>query len=244
MRILIVIDNIIQYERLKILLSEKETNKVEFVFKHSAVRSAIWDHEDFNDHADSIIDVKNDIEYVLQQFDLVVSVHCFQFFPKKLVSNVRCINVHPGYNPINRGWYPQVFAIIHDLPIGATIHEMDEKLDHGPIIARSFVDKYPWDTSESIYNRVLEKEMELFDLHFDKIVSGEYESIAPEDRGNLFSKADFKQLCEINLEEKATFREFYDRLRALTHGDYKNAFFIDQGSGKKVFLKLDITTQE
>jgi len=241
MKILVVIDNLLQYERIKSVFNKKNNIEFHVDFKHSIVRSDIWNHKDFKNDQNSQIDVKKQIEYIIENYQLVISVHCFQFFPKKLVESVRCINIHPGYNPINRGWYPQVFAIINDLPIGATIHEMDEKLDNGGIIAREFVPKYKWDTSLSLYNRVLKKEVELFDKYFYQIITNTYIIIEPENKGNLYTKKDFKELLEIDLSEKGTFDSFYNRLRALSHGNYRNAFFIDEGSGKKIFINLEIT---
>jgi methionyl-tRNA formyltransferase len=238
-KVLVVIDNIFQYEKIKKIVLSKNLQDF-FDFRHSIVKSAIWDHIDFQNKKDSIIDVNNCIEYIVKNYYLVLSVHCFQFFPKELVTRVKCINVHPGYNPINRGWYPQVFSIIYNLPIGATIHEMDEKLDNGPIIDRKFVEKYLWDTSITIYNRVLDAEIELFEKNFDAIISNSYDKIIPENRGNMFRKSDFMKLCEIDLEQVGTFKSFYDKLRALSHGEYKNAYFIDDETQKKVFIKIDI----
>jgi dTDP-4-amino-4,6-dideoxyglucose formyltransferase len=243
MNVLVIIDNIFQYDKIKYTVEKKTTPNVNFDFRHSPNKSAIWKHVDFYDNEKSGIDVKKEIEFIINNYQLVISVHCFQFFPKELVNTVRCINIHPGYNPTNRGWYPQVFAIIHDLPIGATIHEMDEKLDHGSIIAREFVEKYNWDTSLTLYNRVLEKEIELFDQYFDRILTNTYNLIEPENSGNMFSKTDFHQLLDLDLKRTGTFKEFYDTLRALSHGDYKNISFEDKVSGKRVFLKLDISLE-
>lgn len=236
--VLIIIDNVAQYVRIKKLISINNYN-AKFVFKHSIVRSEIWDHKDFKDSDDSKVDVKNDYSTIIENFDLVISVHCFQFFPKELVNSIRCINVHPGYNPINRGWYPQVFAIINNLQIGATIHEMDEKLDNGDIIAREFVEKLDTDTSFSLYNRVLEKEIKLLDQNFQQIIDNNYKKIKPENSGNMFKKNDFNELCELNMEEVNSFKYFYDKIRALTHGNYKNAFFINE-KGEKTFISIDI----
>jgi methionyl-tRNA formyltransferase len=86
--------------------------------------------EDF-EISTKVYDLKksNHIIEIIEKYQLVFSLHCKQIFPSELISNVKCINVHPGYNPLNRGWYPQVFSIIYDLPIGATIHEIDEVVD-------------------------------------------------------------------------------------------------------------------
>ena len=240
MKVLVVIDNVFQYDRLVSLVGRRHLPGVEFDFRHSAVVSAIWKHPDFQGK-NKMIDVARDADMIIEKYKLVISVHCFQFFPAKLVSQIRCINVHPGYNPINRGWYPQVFAIVYGLPIGATIHEMDEQLDHGPIIARKFVEKHTWDTSYSIYNRVLEAEIELFESNIDAIIHGTYTRIAPEQEGTVYRKKDFNALCQLDMNEQGSFRQFYDRLRALSHGEYRNAWFIDPETGKKIFVKIDIS---
>lgn len=242
-KVLIITDNKLQYERIKSVIEEKKRTDVRFDFYHSNIYTEIWEHEDFK-NKDKIIDVKKKSSWIIENYELVISVHCFQFFPPQLVNNIRCVNIHPGYNPINRGWYPQVFAIINDLQIGATIHEMDEKLDNGPIIARNFVEKYPWDTSFTLYQRVLEEELRLFSQNFNKLLDNSYEVIKPETAGNMFSKKDFYDLCEIDLNQIVSFKDAINRLRSLTHGDYFNAHFVDHKSGKKVFLKLSLTPED
>lgn len=46
------------------------------------------------------------------------------------------VNVHPGYLPLVRGNNPYVWAILHDLPQGVSVHFIDEDVDTGPIIVR------------------------------------------------------------------------------------------------------------
>lgn len=238
-KILFIIDNVFQYEKIKDLIERKNIKNINYYFRHSNIKSAIWDHKDFVG-VDNKIDVKSDLQWIIANFDIVFSIHCYQFFPKELVNKITCVNIHPGYNPINRGWYPQVFSIINNLKIGATIHIMDDKLDNGPIISRKFVNKYDWDTSFTLYNRVLDLEIELLENNFESIIEGKYEVQLPESKGNFFSKADFNDLCEIDMKRVGTFQEFYDQLRALTHGDYKNAYFISKESGEKIYFSINI----
>jgi methionyl-tRNA formyltransferase len=193
-----------------------------------------------------VLDLKNPetISQIITDYDLIFSIHCKQLFPKELVEKVKCINVHPGYNPINRGWYPQVFAIINNTKIGATIHEIDDILDHGDIIAREFVEKKYTDTSLSLYNRILMKEIELIDLHVKSIINNTYRTTRPENEGELFLKKDFNNLTEIHLDEKVSALEFINKLRALAHGAYKNAYFINPDNGKKVFISVSLEEEE
>lgn len=238
--VLILTDNFPQYERIRQLTCLKERIDVQFNFRRSPDRSILNPQDKMIRSALQPLDISADMDSIVEQYHLIISLHCRQIFPSEVVRRVRCINIHPGYNPFNRGWYPQVFSIVHDLPIGATIHEMDEQLDHGPIIARKMVGKNIWDTSLSLYKRVLSAELDLFKEYFDAIIDGTYSVTTPEKEERLFLKKDFQALCRIDLDRTGTFRQFYDLLRALSHGSYKNAYFTDPQTKKKVHINLDI----
>lgn len=188
----------------------------------------------------NIIDLKkSDGLKEVFKYDLIISLHCKQLFPSELTNKVRCINIHPGYLPFNRGWYPQVFSIINNTVIGATIHEINDKLDNGNIIFRDFVEKYDDDTSLTLYNRIVDKEIELLKKNITAILLNNYSSFKPEYIGKLFLKDDFIKLCELNLDKKVTMREVIDLLRALTHGGFKNAFFYNE-KGEKIYVSIDL----
>ena len=121
---------------MKILVISDNTfikEKIIEVFKVKNVKCDLFESKDLN--------FKNSlfIDYLISEYKLIISAHCKKIFPKKLVESTRCINIHPGYNPYNRGWFPQVFSILNKLPLGATIHEMDEGLDSGDIISQEKV---------------------------------------------------------------------------------------------------------
>ncbi len=190
------------------------------------------------------LDIKKEYATVAEKYGLVISLHCKQLFPGDMVSKVRCVNVHPGYNPHNRGWFPQVFSIINGLPLGATIHEIDEQLDHGSIIVQKKIKVEQWDTSYTAYNKVVALEIEMLRENFKKILDGDYITYKPEKEGNVNLKKDFNALCEIDLNEKATYGELINRLRALSHNGYENTYFIDSATGKKVYIKFDLEVKE
>ncbi|WP_105213416.1 dTDP-4-amino-4,6-dideoxyglucose formyltransferase [Pseudoalteromonas sp. T1lg22] len=187
----------------------------------------------------SSVNVKDEkvINKIISSFDLVISAHCKQIFPKKLVESVRCVNIHPGLNPHNRGWYPQVFSIINKQPVGCTIHEIDEDIDHGKVIYQKEVDIYQSDDSQSVYNRVQQAEKELIGKYLNQLVEGDYSSSPMSDEGNYNSIDDFKMLCELDLNREGTLGEHIDLLRALTHGEYKNAFFKSK-AGEKIYVSI------
>jgi methionyl-tRNA formyltransferase len=187
------------------------------------------------------IDIKsqNTIKWVITSFDLVLSIHCKQIFPLEVVSNICCVNVHPGFNPYNRGWYPQVFSIINKTSIGATIHLMNKEIDAGPIIAQRQVSVNSCDTSLSLYERVLDAEIFLLKRYIRNIVNGDYEYSDLPMTGNYNSVSDFRALCHLDLDSTGSLREHIDLLRALSHGDFRNAYFIDE-CGKKIFVKIQL----
>lgn len=185
------------------------------------------------------LNVRNQASMVISEYTLVLSIHCKQIFPSELVNGIRCVNVHPGLNPYNRGWFPQVFSIINGLPSGVTIHEIDDELDHGPIIAQQEYKIQSWDTSGSAYAKIMAVERDLVLKHFISIRDREYDTVAPHEEGNLNYKKDFDNLKKIDLEQQGTFGEFINRLRALTHDNFRNAYFVDD-SGTKVFVRITL----
>jgi methionyl-tRNA formyltransferase len=244
-KVLVITDNLYMAQQFERVLLNVNNQKLDWKFAISPFSNEI----EFKKVLNSLITVFNlkdemVIDEIISNYELVFSIHSKQIFPKKLVNAVKCINVHPGYNPINRGWYPQVFAIINNLPIGATIHEIDEELDHGNIIARAFVTKNSFDTSESLYNKIVLKEIELLEANINSILKNTYTTMKPEQEGDLFLKKDFNALCKLNLEEVLTTETLLNKLRALTHGGFKNAYYIDKETGKKVFVKIDLEFEE
>ena len=240
-KVLVVSDNESLVEHMK-YEAEKENIKsiANFDYKYSCLNLG---HQGLVALGCSSIDMKNPdiICAIKEKYDLVFSLHCKQIFPAELVTAVRCINFHPGLNPYNRGWYPQVFSIINKKPLGVTIHLMDAEVDHGEIIYQEEVDVFQSDTSLEAYNRVLDKEKELISLYLENLLKGHFESHAPIEVGNYNSIEDFVRLCQLDLESYGTLREHLDLLRALSHGGFNNGYFYE---GKdKVFLKLNLVKE-
>ena len=70
-----------------------------------------------------------------------------------------------------------------------------------------------------------------------------YKTIIPESKGNFFNKSDFNSLCKIDMNQKGSFKEFYNLLRSLSHDEHKNAFFITE-RGQKVYIKIEVEKRE
>ena len=237
--VLVITDNNFIYKEFLRIIGEKNYNNVNFHFVCSKVSPpSPLEKEGLN--AVRLNDMMDEIK---ESYQLIISLHCKQIFSKEVLQSVRCINVHPGYNPYNRGWYPQVFSIMNKYPVGVTIHEIDEQLDHGLIIVRERVPIKSSDTSYDIYLRILNKEIELLTKHLEDIIHNRYTMIEPEGEGNINYKEDFNKLCEFNLSEQTTTGDIINRLRALTFNGYNNAYFIDE-TGQKIFMEIRLKTDE
>jgi dTDP-4-amino-4,6-dideoxyglucose formyltransferase len=238
-RLLIVSDN---YELSNFL--KKELLKDEFIriqkveFCYSANNKSPSAMIEFGATELNLKNAK-DVDKILNDFNLVFSLHCKQIFPKNLVDNVTCINFHPGFNPYNRGWYPQAFSIVNGLPIGASIHLMDGKVDHGEIIVQDTVDVDVADNSLDVYRKVIQVEKKLIQENLLQIINGTFTSFKPINDGNYNSPKDFQEMCALNLEKVDKLGNFIRLLRATTHGNFRNAYFLDP-DGKKYFVQIMI----
>ena len=184
-------------------------------------------------------DIKAEQQALLRDFGLIISLHCRQVFPTPVVNGIRCINFHPGFNPHNRGWFPHVFSMLNGKPAGITIHEMDEEIDHGPIIYQEEIHIGPSEVSWEVYQRIIAREKLLFEEWIDKLVRRDYIPRAPSGEGNYNSKQDFDRLTEIRMDQNAPGRDFLNHLRAMTFPGYQNAWFRDE-NGKRWHVSLRI----
>lgn len=177
--------------------------------------------------------------------DIVVGVGYQHIIPDEYLSvpEEGCINVHPGYLPHTRGFNPNVWSIVEDLPAGVTIHYMDAGIDTGDIIARCQVDDSFEDTGKSLYRRIETASVELFIDTWPDIESGEIDPIQQVDEEATFhEKSDFKELCQIDPAQKYTAKEFLNILRALTFPPFDNAFV--EIDGTKYYLEIEINASD
>ncbi len=103
------------------------------------------------------IPVFHDLEEVIEETDLVLVAAYGEIVSEESLKKPKYgfLNVHPSLLPKYRGPTPLQAAILNgDNRTGVTIIKMDERIDHGPILAQQQVD-----LSGSEYYRDLEKEL-------------------------------------------------------------------------------------
>ena len=75
----------------------------------------------------------------------------------------RILNIHPSLLPAFTGLHGQQQALEWGVKVsGCTVHLVDEKLDHGPIILQQAVPVLDKDTEETLAARILEYEHQIY----------------------------------------------------------------------------------
>lgn len=237
MKVCVVTDNDFLYQTMQSIIKEDVYCDTTFDFYFSPWNVGLkkkYENEEF-----CPLKLSEQDDSFFSEYDLFLSLHCKQLFPASLVKNHRCINVHPGYNPYNRGWFPQVFSILNGAPAGVTIHVMDEELDHGPILYQETIEILEEDTSYDAYCKIQDLEVSMLKRYLPKIIQGLYDAFEMTSEGNVNYKADFDKLCQLDLDKVATYREIIAHLRAVSFQGYRNAYFLDK-DGKKIYITVNL----
>lgn len=94
---------------------------------------------------------------VLAGFMRILSPTFIDRFPERI------LNVHPSLLPAFPGARAVEMALEHGVRVtGVTVHIVDEKVDHGPILAQRSVEVMADDTVESLHARIKLIEHELY----------------------------------------------------------------------------------
>ena len=94
---------------------------------------------------------------VMAGFDRVVTGTLLSRFPQRVV------NIHPSLLPAFRGMNAQRQAFEYGARIaGATVHLVDEAVDHGPILVQAAVPILPGDDAETVRLRILAQEHRIY----------------------------------------------------------------------------------
>jgi phosphoribosylglycinamide formyltransferase-1 len=85
----------------------------------------------------------------------------------------RVVNIHPALLPAFPGLHAERQALAYGARLtGVTVHFVDEKTDHGPVIAQAAVPILPDDTEATLHARVQRQEHRLYPLAIQLIAEG------------------------------------------------------------------------
>jgi phosphoribosylglycinamide formyltransferase-1 len=85
----------------------------------------------------------------------------------------RILNIHPSLLPKYPGLHPQQQALDDGATVsGATVHFVNKDLDAGPIVLQRSVPVLPGDTAETLAERILAVEHQLYPEAIEKVLRG------------------------------------------------------------------------
>ena len=180
--------------------------------------------------------------------DYIICIHFPYIIPAQVLSipRIGVLNLHPAYLPFNRGWHTPSWAILTETPIGGTLHFMDENIDTGDIIHQKAVEVLPEDTADSLYNRILETEYEVFKEALPSLIDSSFNRISQKDlEGSIHTKEDLlaDDIRKLDLDKVERTGELLKVLKALTTNRVDESAFIDI-DGQRYYIQIKITRDE
>lgn len=149
------------------------------------------------------------------------------------------VNLHPAYLPYNRGQYPNVWSIIEGTPSGVTIHYINEGIDTGSIIAQKEVQVEPVDTGETLYRKLEQASIELFQETWPLLKRRQVSRISQSSEAGTYHRTpDVGAIDKIDLDSTYLARDLINILRARTFPPYTGAYFMV--NGKRVYMRLQL----
>lgn len=173
------------------------------------------------------------------ELDYIFGIHFPYIIPKEVleIPKVGFLNLHPAYLPYNKGWHTPSWAILDQTPYGATLHFMEEALDEGDIIHQKQLEVLPQDTANSLYQRVLKLEEEVFYEAFDTLKTLNPTRTKQASKGTSHIKRNLHKIQEIDLTENQKPENLLDKLRALTTNKPSEAAYILK-NGKRIGIQV------
>jgi phosphoribosylglycinamide formyltransferase 1 len=152
--------------------------KVTLIFcEKSQVDSELIDYCHWNGIAIEIIDTERmTVDICFDDVDVAFSFGFGQIFSAEYIERypMGIWNIHTGKLPKYRGRHPISHAFLnHDKDIGISIHQINEKIDQGNMIASASIIRSFTDTEESIIDKTLDLLQDsLLEVAFRNYVEG------------------------------------------------------------------------
>ncbi len=151
-------------------------------------------------------------------------------------------NIHPSLLPFNRGRFTNVWSIVEQTPSGSTLHQITEEFDRGPLVAQIRVPVLPSDTGATLYTRLEDASLRLFEEAWPCVMNGSYGLCPQEPGGTSHTMNDVRQIDHIELDRSYRASDLINILRARTFPPFEGAYFTVEG--RKYFLRLEIDRED
>lgn len=176
-------------------------------------------------------------EHCRRDADAILSAHCNVVLPPRVIEAVaHPLNLHPGFLPYGRGYWPTYWAIADESPAGTTLHRMAPLVDRGVIVAQRRVRVLPTDTGEVLTRRVAEAEAALLREAWPRVRSGSYPVREARGKGTYHDRAEGLEARRLTGAETMPARRLVNLIRAFTDSRFDGASV--RLGGREVFLRL------
>ncbi|MEK7176676.1 MAG: peptide deformylase [Patescibacteria group bacterium] len=168
--------------------------------------------------------------------DVYVVASFGKILPKEILSLPKygALNVHPSLLPKLRGASPIQETILAEEEAGVTIIKMDEKVDHGPILAQARVPITPWPDHYAVVEEKLARAGgRILGVLLPKWIEGEVKEIPQDEKKVSFTKLIKKEDGLLDLNESAE----KNLRKVLAYSTWPTAYmFFRNKSGKEIRL--------
>ena len=171
------------------------------------------------------------------EWDVFVVVSYGKIIPKDILDLPKkgILNVHPSLLPKYRGPSPIETSILNDeLKTGVTIMLIDEKVDHGPIVAQEIVEFQEWAHKDIVSTKLASIGGKILAKILPPYISGEITPIEQNHSEATFTRKIEKTDAEIFLDEDPR-KNF---LKIMAYTPHPGAFFFTEKHGKKIRVKI------
>lgn len=171
----------------------------------------------------------NDIIFFSIEFDTIVKP--FLFKTNKL------FNIHFSLLPEYKGMFTSIFPILHGkTDSGVTFHKIDSGIDTGNIIDQIHFDINGF-TSRTLYERKLKIGVELFEKHFETILSSKYFSFPQKSSNSTYYSKNSINFKDVDINIYSTAFQILNHVRAFNFRIYQTAKFNNRGVIKVVITE-------
>lgn len=168
---------------------------------------------------------------VVANFGHIISKDVLDFFPKGIV------NIHPSLLPKYRGPTPVQTAILNgDKTTGVSIIKIDEKVDHGPILAQKEVEILNNETSQDLLKRLFKIGAEMLPDTLSKYIKSQITLSPQDDTQATFTQTFTKESGFLTLGNPPEKEKLEMMIKAFY--PWPGVWFRTEINGKRVSVKL------
>lgn len=147
------------------------------------------------------------------------------------------LNLHPSLLPRLRGPAPIRAAILQEDTTGVSIIELDEKMDHGPVVTQKKVQVDDWPPSyPELKEKLTQTGGELLANTIPKWVSGKITAVPQDHKQATYSKKFNSDDGKINFDDEPEYN--LRKIRAFT--DWPKAFFLTNDERRVLISKAHL----